>query len=313
MVLRRRFLVAAALPFVFAAPLLGCSSILGADFGRDAAPDAGDEDGDGGTQNGDGGTHDGGAITDASHESSAPSTVNDSGVGGGGGGGGADDGGDDDDDSLDATSGHDASPGQDAALDSGPHDAAPDVVNCVPGRAPAAHDLQITELMIATITGSETSDNGEWLEITNVSGCPLPIAGLQIFSPSSYESNGDAVTISTSDTTVIANGGTFIVADVPAPTGIGAPVYSWNTYGSLEDDDTVTVSLGNVTITSLEYQWNNCISNESICYDTGHSIELPPGCTTKNDARNWLQSNSAYATNLYGTPQAPNSDVVCKP
>lgn len=54
------------------------------------------------------------------------------------------------------------------------------VVNPVPC-APSATNILITEVMVASITGS--GDKGEWFEIHNVGDCIVDLAGVEIVSP----------------------------------------------------------------------------------------------------------------------------------
>ena len=120
---------------------------------------------------------------------------------------------------------------------------------------------------------------------------------------------------------MIPNGGTFVVANVAAPPGITGKIYSFNANGTLESgDDTVYIYLGAVTISMLDFQWEDCQSNETPCYGEGHSIELPPGCTSPDSyASNWQASGTMYGMTsgglaLYGTPNAPNADQqACTP
>ncbi len=287
------------------ATLLGCAAVVGADFDRpeDGATDVGDDEGGGGKS--DGGTGDAGHAADAGkHDASTDASTSPPGSGDDDASGGGTDA------STDPPS--DASTHLDSGADSGDSGHA---VDCSAHTSPANGDFVVTEMLIET-EDDELDDPGQWIEITNVSGCTLPLAGLQIASPNSRRSEGDYVTISASDPTTIPKGGTFVVANVAGPSNIGGVIYSWNATGTLESgEDSVTISLGAETqISSVEEQWANCDVGETPCYHRGHSFELPSQCAPSAVANHWKESEQMYGTDngvtAYGTPNAPNTDQV---
>ena len=305
--LRRNELAALTLVLLAGgASLFGCASIVGADFDRpedDAVDDGGTDDGGSGstTTAGDASQSSDGGKRDASTGSSADASTTSPG-GGTDASGDASTGG-----STDAST--DASSHLDGAVDAGDSG---HTVDCSGKTSPAKGDLVVTEMLIETQL-DQLDDPGQWIEITNVSGCPLPLAGLQIVSPNSHRSQDDEVDISATDTTVVPNLGTFVVANVAAPSNIGGTIYSWGANGTLEaGEDSVSIYLQGVTISSIEEQWADCASNETPCYNRGQSIELPSQCAPSDETNTWKPSTHAYGTDngvsADGTPNALNTD-----
>jgi hypothetical protein len=292
------------------ASLLGCASIVGADFDRpeDDATDVGDDGGNGDGDGDDGstttGSGDAGHAGDSGkHDASTDASTSPPGAG--------------DDDA--SGGGTDASSDSSAHLDGGVDGGADagdsgHTVDCSSKTSPAKGDFVVTEMLIET-QDDELDDPGQWIEITNVSGCTLPLAGLQIVSPNSRLSQDDEVDIATTDTTTIPNGGTFVVANVAAPSNIGGVIYSWGGNGTLESgEDYVYIYYKGATISSLEEQLADCTVGETPCYHRGHSMELPTSCAPSDEANTWKESDHMYGTDngvtAYGTPNAPNSDTT---
>ncbi len=186
--------------------------------------------------------------------------------------------------------------GVDAPVDSAPSDCA----SLGPG------DLVIVEIMIASQNGS--GDHGEWFEVKSTRTCNLNIRGVHVESPRGTTS--DYVDITT--TTILPPGGSFVVADSADPSinhGLGALVYEFS--GSVSDvlknsGDTITLSLGGVTIDTLTY-------DATLPWIAGASVAFPAACpaSSRTSWASWGWSSQAYGGLFLGTPNSANTDVAC--
>ncbi len=186
--------------------------------------------------------------------------------------------------------------GVDAPVDSAPSDCG----SLGPG------DLVIVEIMIASQIGS--GDRGEWLEVRSTRACNLDLRGLRVESPRGTTS--DYLDITT--TTLLPPGGSFVVADSADPLinhGLGARVYEFA--GSASDvlknsGDTITVSLGGVTIDTLTY-------DATLPWLTGASMAFPAACpaSSRTSWASWGWSSQEYGGLFLGTPNGANTDIAC--
>ena len=206
-----------------------------------------------------------------------------------------------------------------------PIDAAPDVVDTVdagtvdsgndsgtvvpadacPG-ALGASDLAIVELMIAAQTGP--GDQGEWLEVQSTRACSLNLRGLHFESPRV----GGTDTLDIGDDFWLPPNGIFLVADssdpaknhsLPAP-----PLWTW--LGSPSDvldngGDTITITMGGVTVDALTYPAFQLYS--------GRSISFPADCawSDRSSWARWSYSFHVWTGTFQGTPNTDNTDVAC--
>jgi len=192
----------------------------------------------------------------------------------------------------------DASAAGDSAASAPPHGAA-----CP---SPLAHgDLVFDEAMISSVAGS--SDRGQWLEVRNTRPCSVNLSGLHASAPHGAAAHSLDVT---SDLW-LPGGGFFLIADSTDPTennALPGLVLAWT--GSPADalhktSDTITLSMGSVTLDTLSYSDKKRTE--------GTSMAFPANCapSLRSDFTSWQPSNASWAPGFFGTPGAPNTDVMC--
>jgi hypothetical protein len=205
--------------------------------------------------------------------------------------------------------GVDTGPIDDATADDATPDASPSVDDagddggCTAALAPG--DLSIDELMVESVDG--TGDHGEWLEVKSNLPCSVNLRGLHGECPRGAKSASFDVQ---GDLWIPANG-TFVVGDSVSPAvnhDLPTPVVAWN--GNLGDvlrnkGTTVTLSANDVVIDTLTYP--------ALLLTVGTSIAFPADCdpSTRADFTRWQPSIASWFPGFRGTPNAPNTDVVC--
>jgi hypothetical protein len=169
----------------------------------------------------------------------------------------------------------------------------------------AVGDLNITEMMISSITGS--GDSGEWVEITSTRDCWLALKGVSVSSP-----RGTGSDTATFDVAYdLAPGATFIVADTADSTknnGLPGHVLSWNSTDVLKNGgDTISVKLGDTVIDIVTYPDLTTVT-------PGTSLAFPVNCAgaERTDWVEWKPSTATYGTDFHGTPNASNTDIACE-
>jgi hypothetical protein len=182
-------------------------------------------------------------------------------------------------------------------------DASIDASACPSAMAPG--DLVFDEVMIATEPGSD--DRGQWLEVRSTRSCTLDLIGLHA---SALHGQSFRTMDVTTDTWLPA-GAYFLIADTTDPTennSLPGLVLAWA--GSPADalhktSDVITLSVGTVMIDALTYP--------SKTRPEATSYAFPWGCAPglRTDFANWRPSTASWTAGLFGTPGAPNTDVVC--
>jgi hypothetical protein len=169
-----------------------------------------------------------------------------------------------------------------------------------------AGDLFVDELMIESVDGA--GDDGEWLEVQSTAACAVNLRGLHGECPVGAKVH----TFDVSEDIWIPPGSTFIVADSADPAVnhyLPGLVLSWaGQPGDVlrNEGGTVTLSDGNVLVVSLTWPALKPI--------VGASVELPADCPVDDvdDFDEWQTSTSSWFPGFLGTPNAPNTDVMCQ-
>jgi hypothetical protein len=170
---------------------------------------------------------------------------------------------------------------------------------------PAPGDLIVDELMIESVAG--TGDHGEWLEVESTVDCAIDLRGLHGDVPS-----GNKVrTFQIGDDVWIPARGAFLVADSSnAAINHDLPgiVVTWS--GQPGDvlrnkGATVTLHMNGLVLDSLTYP--------SITLTVGASLAFPNDCplARRADWAAWQTSTASWFPGFFGTPNAPNTDVLC--
>ena len=170
----------------------------------------------------------------------------------------------------------------------------------------AAGDLVVDELMIESVAG--TGDYGQWLEVRSTLGCALDLRGLHGECP-----NGKKV--ATFDVTAdlwVPALGTFLVADSSDPAidhDLPGTLVVWA--GGPGDvlrkkGTTITLESGGVLIDALTYP--------ALALTVGASVSFPSDCadSDRSDWTKWQTSTFSWFPAFFGTPNAPNDDVLCQ-
>jgi hypothetical protein len=173
---------------------------------------------------------------------------------------------------------------------------------------PAAGDLAIDELLIASVAG--TGDHGEWLEVRSTRDCALDLRGLH----GECASGATVQTFDVQDDVWLPPRDFFVIADSSDPAinhDLPGLVIVWA--GSPGDvlrnlGDTVTLranSANGAVVDSVTYP--------SLPRTVGASIAFPSDCpeTARSDWSRWQTSQHSWFPAFFGTPAAPNDDVHC--
>lgn len=156
---------------------------------------------------------------------------------------------------------------------------------CVAAPAPIASDLAITEVMYGP------TDGPQWIEILNMSGTLLNLDGLQITSTTS--ATGHTI----SGTHLLAAGAYYVLGAQAA----SYVDYSYATDVVLSGTETVTLSVGTTTVTSLAYSgWTGA--------PAAKQVSSLVAATGMNKSWYWCDATDAIgsAANDKGTPGAAN-------
>ncbi|MGH7298074.1 MAG: hypothetical protein ACRELB_24250 [Polyangiaceae bacterium] len=175
------------------------------------------------------------------------------------------------------------------------------------GHPPGEGDLQVDELMIESVAGA--GDDGEWLEVTNVSGCALDLRGLHGDAPVGSKVHSFDVGAAT----WVPAAGTFLVADSADPAvnhDLPGLVLTWSGHpGDVlrNEGGTVTLTFGATLVASITWP--------KLTLSPGTSIELPADCDADRagDFTAWRPAAASWFPAFFGTPNAPNADVGCPP
>lgn len=169
----------------------------------------------------------------------------------------------------------------------------------------AAGDLAIVELMITSRSGS--GDSGEWIEVQSTRDCWLDVQGVVIASPRGAAAPNTATI---TDAFELEPHGTFVVAASSDPAknhSVPGKVIAWGATDILKNDgDTLTVTLGELTIDSLTYP---AFSNLT----PGRALSFPVDCawSDRPSWERWSLTFNEFSPGFKGTPNAPNADVAC--
>jgi hypothetical protein len=165
--------------------------------------------------------------------------------------------------------------------------------------------LMIDELMIQSISG--TGDYGEWVEVASTSTCAVNLNGLHGETPVGSK-------LHTFDVTMdmwLPPGGSFLVADTADPAinhYLPGPLVTWaGQPGDVlrNDGSTVTLSFQDGLVDTVTYPKLKLV--------IGVSVEFPSDCpsSSRSDWTTWQLSTSSWFPGFFGTPNAPNDDVMC--
>ncbi len=176
-----------------------------------------------------------------------------------------------------------------------------------PCKTPLAKgDLAIVEVLLTAKTG--TGDKGEWIEIKNTRSCTVNIKGLQVSSPRTATID-DVATVTVD--TYVAAGGRFLVASSTDPKvngGLAGTViaFAGNTSDVLGNGgDDISIELGPLGIDTFGFDITGLTPGESLAF--------PETCVAadRGNPALWKSAKHSWAAGMYGTPNAPNTDVTC--
>jgi hypothetical protein len=214
------------------------------------------------------------------------------------------------DDASSASDGSVASPsGDDATSTVPPFDAGGAVAVPVPDGAcpspPSPGDLVIDELMIESVAG--TGDYGEWLEVESTRACALDLRGLHGEAPSGLKVR----TFDVVQDLWLPPAGTFVVADSYDPAinhDLPGTVIAW----AGQPGDVLRNKGGTVSLL-LQGTLIDSVTYPALKLVVGTSTSFPTGCplSRRSDWTAWQTSSASWFPGFYGTPNAPNDDVIC--
>jgi hypothetical protein len=192
-----------------------------------------------------------------------------------------------------------------ATIPAGPPFDAGEGGSCARPLAPG--DLAIVELMIESTSGS--GDHGEWIEVTSTLDCATNLAGLTGNCPIGAKVNTFTVT----GNVWIPPRGTFLVTDstnFAVNHGLPGLLIPWaGQPGDVlrNDGATITLVMNGVILDSVTYPKTKLAP--------GVSIAFPQGCPSnlRSEWPVWQSSQSSWFPGFFGTPNAPNNDVLCPP
>jgi hypothetical protein len=204
---------------------------------------------------------------------------------------------------LDAAVEPDAPSEPDAAVDPEPMERWSIPCPACPWRRPRATNILISEVMIASITGS--GDKGEWFEIHNVGNCIVDLAGLQIVSPTgSGAEKVHAIVAGTIDPD-----GYFVLALSGNASDNHGLKYDYVYENSALDDvvlnnsaDWIELRAGGLAIDRVSWPSSGFAYGATKYFPSN----LDPGLN--DDWSKWLVSTSSYSSmggTFLGTPGAP--------
>ena len=186
-----------------------------------------------------------------------------------------------------------------------PPDVTPDTTPDVPGDAPTdtastlplAGELVVTEIMAKSQAGT---DDGEWIEITNVTAKSFELAGCVLADDTS-----EAHTIAGS---LVAGPGAVLVLAKSADPALNhglSPDYVYTGIALSNGGDEVILRCpadgGDVLVDRVAYT--------SAQVATGVALQLDPAstdATANDDADAWCPATLSYATGVFGTPGETN-------
>ncbi|MCA9581272.1 MAG: lamin tail domain-containing protein [Myxococcales bacterium] len=189
-------------------------------------------------------------------------------------------------------------PGSDASVDTGMPPAPSDC-------APVVGDLVITEVMIASQSGS--SDRGEWFEVQSRRACALDLGGLEIVSPTS---GGNEKSHTVAAGTTAGPGEAFVFAlsaDASENHGLEVDyVYANGSYSDVvmnNGDDWLELRAGGTVIDRVSWTAGQ--------YTVGKSRSFPSSLSDgdNDDWSKWCDAVDVYSTQggtFLGTPGAAN-------
>ncbi len=171
---------------------------------------------------------------------------------------------------------------------------------CVPPAAPAVGELVISEFM--PNPDLVTDDDGEWLELTNVSAGPVNIEGCIL-----YDASTDEDVIDSGLPIVVPAGGTVVLAkavDMALNGGIAGVPYGFGTsYTLANTGDEIRLECAGAVVDQVVYL-------DTWAFDAGVAVQLDPASldATANDApANWCAATAAYGVGDLGTPGQANA------
>jgi len=190
-----------------------------------------------------------------------------------------------------------------AADEDGPALDPPPDGSCAAPLAPG--DLIIDELMIESVAGA--GDYGEWLEVQSTLPCAVDLRGLHGECANGAKIRSVDVT---SDIWIPAQG-TFVIADSinrALDHDLPGTVLAWGGQpGDALRNKGATISL------RMQDTLVDSVTYPVLVLSVGASVAFPPDCpaTRRSDWSAWQTSTASWFPGFFGTPNAPNLDVVC--
>ena len=200
----------------------------------------------------------------------------------------------------DDSTGEDPTTGADCNPPCDPMTAVCEAGECVAPGAPAPGELVISEFM--PNPDLVTDDNGEWLELTNVSAGPVNIEGCIL-----YDASSDEDVIDSGVPIVVPPGGTVVLAkvvDMALNGGIAGVPYGFGTsYSLVNTGDEIRLECAGAVVDQVVYL-------DTWAFDAGVAAQLDAASldATANDASgSWCAATAAYGVGDLGTPGQANA------
>jgi hypothetical protein len=169
----------------------------------------------------------------------------------------------------------------------------------------APGDLIIDELMIESVAGA--GDYGEWLEVQSTLPCTVDLRGLH-----GECANGAKIrTVDVTSDIWIPAQGTFVIADSinrALNHDLPGTLLAWDGQpGDALRNKGATVSL------RMQDTLVDSVTYPALKLSVGASVAFPADCpaTRRSDWSAWQTSTASWFPSFFGTPNAPNLDVVC--
>ncbi|MEX1361954.1 MAG: lamin tail domain-containing protein [Nannocystaceae bacterium] len=171
---------------------------------------------------------------------------------------------------------------------------------CVAPGAPGPGELVISELM--PNPDLVTDDDGEWLELTNVSAGPVDIEGCVL-----YDASTDEDFIDSGMPIVVPPGGAVVLAKTVDPAlngGIaGVPYAFGSSYSLVNTGDEIRLECAGAVVDQVVYL-------DTWPFGAGVAVQLDAGSldATANDvAGSWCAAMAVYGVGDLGTPGQANA------
>lgn len=159
-------------------------------------------------------------------------------------------------------------------------------------------ELVITEILQNPVLGD--ADDGEWFEITNLSGEPVILTGLVLADQSGETAEVDAILVLQPDAYAV-----FASSGDPATNGGITPDFSYDgAFGLANSEDELEIRFGTRVFDRVA--WDNGLTFPD---PDGASMSLDPTATDasdNDDGGNWCAGTAPFGSGDLGTPGAAN-------